>query len=290
METWDAIVVGGGPAGLSAALWLGRYRRRTLLVDGGDYRNRWVSSTHGYLGSDGIDPAKLRSRAREDLERYATVTVREGTVSGATHEDGQLALSTDAETLRARRVVLATGVRDRFPEVEGFFDHYGKSVFNCPTCDGYEAKDKRVVVFGWDEDVASFARHLLEWASKVTIVTNGALYEAPEPAEDEIEVREENALALVGEPGSLRAVRLSDGEEIDAEMAFFTIDQKPANELAVELGCRLDHERCIVIDDKGKTTVDGVYAAGDIVPGPQLVQIAAASGTIAGLACARSLR
>ena len=154
-DVWPAIVVGGGPAGLSAATWLAHYRQRVLVLDSGEYRNRWVERTHGYLGADPVAPAELLHRIREQLGAYPEVEVRNARAEGVRREaDDTFTVDVGGETLRARRLVLATGVRDRFPEVEGFFEHYGASVFHCPTCDGYEARDRPVVVFGWSEEVA----------------------------------------------------------------------------------------------------------------------------------------
>src|SRR5688500_18305818 len=145
----DAIVIGGGPAGLSAALWLGRYRRRAVVVDAGQQRNRWVESSHGYLGLDGISPIELLERARKDLGRYPSVVVRDGFVRAAEGSRDDFVVDVDGEQVACRRIVLAIGTKDRFPEIANLFEHYGASVFTCPSCDGYEAQNKRVVVIGW---------------------------------------------------------------------------------------------------------------------------------------------
>lgn len=284
---WDVAVIGGGPAGLSAATWLGRYRRRTILFDSGEYRNRWVDESHGYLGLDCVNPAELRERALADLKRYSVVERRADRVTAARVTDGMFELSTDEERVEARRVVLATGVRDVFPEITNFFEHYGASVFNCPSCDGYEAKGKSVVVFGWNEEVVRFARSLLEWAFEVTIVTDGARFEGS--STEGLTVLEKDATELVGPRGDLRGVRFADGSGISCEAAFISIDQQPVTDLAEMLGCALSDEGCVCVNEHGMTTVEGVYAAGDIVQGPQLIQVAAATGAIAGVACAKSL-
>jgi thioredoxin reductase len=286
----DVAVIGGGPAGLAAALWLGRYRRATVVFDSGEYRNRWVDASHGYLGADGIDPAELRASARKDLARYSDVEIREdGVTSVRSAEGGGFAVETERETVPVKRVIIATGVRDAFPEIDNFFDFYGTSVFNCPACDGYEASGKHVVLFGWEPHVIAFATHLLEWARSVTVVTDGPPFEAGCPIDDRIVVYEEDAVALTGAEGQLRTVRLADGREIDADLAFFSIATTPINEFARQLACEINEEGCVIVDENGRTSVDGVYAAGDIVPGPHLVQMAAASGAAAGLDCARSL-
>ena len=147
-------MIGGGPAGLSAATWAARYRRSVLVIDSGEYRNRWVERSHGYLGSDPSDPMTLLERARGDLARYPEIAFCEGLASAARREgDGRFLVTVGDEEFVGLRLILATGVIDEFPEVDGFFDHYGTSVFHCATCDGYEAQDRSVVVLGWGEPI-----------------------------------------------------------------------------------------------------------------------------------------
>jgi thioredoxin reductase len=293
----DAVVVGGGPAGLAAATWLARHRARVVLVDAGEHRNRWVARAHGYLGSDPTPPMALVDAARRNLARYAEAELRKGrVVTGRRQADGTFALSLDSgAVLHARRVVLATGVRDVFPEVDRFFDHYGHSVFHCPTCDGYEARGHAVVVFGWSEHVVGFALTLLGWASSVTVVTDGRPFEGDtwhreRLAAEGVRVLEDDAVELVGPPGELEGVRLRGGEVPACRFAFFTIAHEPQSDLDVQLGCRRTDDDCTAVDGDGATSVPGVYAAGDATPGLQLIQVAAAEGAVAGVACALSLR
>lgn len=293
----DAVVVGGGPAGLSAAIWLARYRTQVVVLDSGEYRNRWVDEAHGYLGSDPTSPVHLLAAARDDLLRYAEASLRaDRALTARREQDGTFAVGVESgEELHARRLVLATGVRDVLPEVEGFFDHYGAGVFHCPTCDGYEARDRDVVAFGWSEQMVGFALTLLGWARSVTVVTDGRRFEGDTHdrerlAAQGIRVVEGDAVALLGERGGLRGVRLRGDEELGCELAFFSIAHEPASDLDVQLGCRRTDENCAAVDEQGATSVPGVYAAGDVTPGLQLVQVAAAKGTVAGVACARSLR
>jgi thioredoxin reductase len=292
---YDVVVVGGGPAGLSAALWLCRYRRRTLVVDSGEQRNRWVDRSHGYLGSDPDTPSELLARARRDLGRYPEHARLEGRVSAIEQlGEGDFAVTTDTGVIRARRVLLATGIRDEFPDVDGFAEHYGADVFHCPACDGYEAKGKPIVVFGWSEHVAGFALSLTTWASSVTVVTDGRRFEGDDRHHRalqaaEVPVLESVATALVGMRGRLESVRLRDGSTLPCTLAFFSIAHHPRTALAESLGCELDEDGHVMVDDEGRTTVAGVYAAGDLVPGLQLVPVASATGVTAGVGCAKSL-
>jgi thioredoxin reductase len=291
----DAVVIGGGPAGLAAATWLARYRRTVLVLDSREYRNRWADASHGYFSHDPASPAELLARARADLGAYPTAELRQArAVKAASAGDGGFEVVTETERLTARRLVLATGVRDQFPEVEGFFEHYGASVFHCPSCDGYEAKGRPVVAIGWSEQVVGFALELLGWASQVTVVTDGRRFQGDGGHRDSLErhgvaVREETALALVGRRGDLRAIRLAGGGSLDCQLAFFSIAHQPVTGLAEPLGCARDPDGYLVVDATGATTVPGVFAAGDVTPGLQLVQVAAASGATAGVGCALSL-
>lgn len=292
---YDVVVVGGGPAGLSAGLMLGRYRRRTLIIDGGEQRNRWADEVHGYLGDDPTDPEALLGAARDDLTAYDDVEIRTGEVLDVDGRSGGFEVDTDRGQVIARRLVLATGVRDRFPDVGGFLDHYGTSVFHCPMCDGYEARDREVVVIGWAEHVAGFALDLLDWARSVTIVTNGPDFQVDPQQRERLEERgiaivEQPAHRLVGTPDELGGIELADGGTLPCDLAFFSIDHEPVNGLAGSIGCGSDEEGYVLVDDEGNTSVDGVYAAGDITGGTQLVIVAAAEGATAGVASAISLR
>lgn len=295
MLTYDAVVVGGGPSGLAAATWLGRYRRRTLLLDSGNYRNASVEQSHGYLGSDGMDPAELRARAQADLAAYQTVERRGGEVTAISGERGDFTVEIDGECITALRVVLATGVSDEFPEIENFFEHYGASAFHCPTCDGFESMGKDVVAIGWSAAAAGFALLLLDWAKSVTLVTDARRFEGDDAARAAlarhgIELVEDEAACLEGSRGDLQAVVLRDGRRLACDLLFFSIAHHPHTPLAVSLGCRLSQEGHVEVDDKGETSVPGVYAAGDLTPGIHLVQVAAAKGTIAGVGAAMSLQ
>ena len=294
---YDAVVVGGGPAGLSAALWLARHRCSVALVDSGEYRNRWVDESHGYLGFDPVEPSELLARAREQLIEYPGVEIVEARAHSASRDEaGHFTVDAGSQRLETRRIVLATGVTDAFPEVDNFLEHYGRSAFHCPTCDGYEAKDKRIVAFGWSEDLVGFALKLNGWASQVTVVTDGRRFEGDGECRETlngcgIAIIEDDAVELMGERGDLKGVRLRGGDVLECELVFFSIAHEQNSGLADQLGCRRTSQEddCVEVDEHGMTSVPGVYAAGDLVPGLQLIQVAAAKGTVAGVACAQSL-
>lgn len=293
---WDAVVVGGGPAGLAAATWLARYRRRTLVLDAGQGRNRGVEHSHGYLTRDGAPPAELLAAARADLARYPCVELRDAAVAAVRGEEGAFVVECDGgASVGAQRVVLCTGVIDATPDVAGFAEHYGADVFHCPSCDGYEARGRDVVVLGWSEHVAGFALELLDWAATVTVVTDGRRFEGDDLrrealARHGVRLLEDVAVSYVGTRGALRAVRLQGGTEVPCSLSFFSIGHVPRAGLADDLGCERSAEGYVVVDEHGESTVPGVFAAGDLVPGLQLLQVATAKGATAGVGCALSLR
>jgi thioredoxin reductase len=291
----DVVVVGGGAAGLAAATWLGRYRRDTIVVDSGDYRAASVETSHGYLARDPQQPLELLATAREQLTAYRTVRIHPGRVTSA-RRDGEcfeLELA-DGATLRAGRVVLATGVADVCPDLENFDEHYGASAFHCPSCDGFDAADRDVIAYGWDEHLVGFSASLLDWAKSVTVLTGGHRFVGDDVCLDilerhGIEVVETKAARLVGRRGGLEGAELSDGRFVPGSLLFFSVAHEPRTELARQLGCRIDDNGYVAVDSNGETTMSGVFAAGDLSPGMQLVQVAAAKGTIAGINAALSL-
>jgi thioredoxin reductase len=291
---YDVAIVGGGPAGLSAALWSARYRRKTVVFDSGVYRNAAADHMHGYLGDDPAVPEEFRARAHEQLARYPHVELSSECVASAALDDRVVQLWTDGGAHEAARLILATGVVDEFPSVENFFEHYGASVFHCPSCDGYEASGRAIAVFGWSEHVAGFALGLLDWAASVTVVTDGHAFDGDRRHRRALDragvaIVEDEAVALVGRRGDLRHVALRSGPVLPCELAFFSIAHTPRTGLGEQLGCARTADGYLRVDGERRTTSPRVYAAGDVTPGCQLVQVAAAEGAVAGTMCASSL-
>ncbi|HET7483109.1 MAG TPA: NAD(P)/FAD-dependent oxidoreductase [Actinomycetota bacterium] len=295
MESYDVLVIGGGPAGLAAGLWLGRYRRKTLISDAGEQRNLAALRSHGYLAFDGSSPQELLARADADVARYPTVHRRNDRVIELAAVGNGFVANIGDDEVTAKRVVLTTGVQDVVPEVAGFDELYGRSIFHCSCCDGYESRDMSVVAIGWGEHVAGFALDLLEWGAHVTLITDGQTFDGDADARlalarHDIEIIEDTVDCFAIEDGRMRGVRLVSGREVTAERAFFSIAHRPRTDLAVALGCETDDQGYLRVGPHGETTVEGVYAAGDVTPGEQLVLTAASTGAVAGIACALSLR
>lgn len=295
MEDFDVVVCGGGPAGLAAALWLGRYRRKTLVVDAGQQRNLHAAASHGYLTFDACSPEEFLTRARSDIESYPEIHSMEGTVETIAGKDGRFIVRTSTRTVRCSRIVIATGVEDARPVIPGFDRLYGKHIFHCSCCDGYETRDLDVLAIGWGEHSAGYALDLLEWGARVTLVTNGNTFEGDEPQRaalkrHDIDLIEDEVVELVADDDKMTEAVLASGRRIPAQRAFFSIAHAPRSELAASLGCDIDELGYVTVGEHGDTTIEHVYAAGDITPGEQLVAVASAEGVIAGIACAMSLR
>ena len=291
----DVIVCGSGAAGLAAATWLGRYRRKTLVLDGGPPRNAAAHASHGYLGRDGEPPEALLEQARRDLERYSTVEICPGEATNARRIGPDFGVTTSEGERKCHRILLATGVEDVRPDIPGVEDLYGTSIFHCSCCDGYESSDLDVLAIGWGEHVAGFALDLLEWGARVTLVTNGKDLQTDDSCHaaldrNGIEIADEPISSFLVEDGKMQAVELESGRVLKAARAFFSIKHEPRNSLARQLGCELDEMGYVKVGEHGETSVEGVYAAGDVTPGEQLVQRAASEGAISGIACALSLR
>ncbi|MHB1223812.1 MAG: NAD(P)/FAD-dependent oxidoreductase [Gemmatimonadaceae bacterium] len=294
----DVIVVGGSWAGLAAALQLARARQRVLVVDAGLPRNRFAHAAHGFLGQDGKSPAAVLETARAQLLAYPTVELRAGEVTGARRRDGRFELTmTPAATLRARRLVLATGVTDELPDVPGLRERWGATVLHCPYCHGFEAADRRLGVLATGDMSIHQALLVADWSADVTLFTNGAVSPDGEQrdalAARGVRVEMRAVAALVGgEPPSLAGVRLDDGEVVAIDAAFTAPFTRMTSPLAEQLGCIFDDSpmgKVIRADGQRETTVPGVFAAGDAARVPHSVSLAVADGMMAGVAAHRSL-
>jgi len=290
---YDTLIVGSGPAGLTCAIFLGRYLRRVVVIDDGRPRNYASRGIHGFLGYHAIPPNELRARGRAEAEACG-VEFREGRVEKI-EPVGDLFECTLAsgECVPARRVVLAYGIRDTIPDIPEIDDYYGVSVHHCPDCDGYEAREKRIGVIGWETKAVAFALKLLQWSNDVVVFTHGHEREWDEEEHskllaEQIGVKDERIVAFEGDEGRARAAVLSTGERVPVEAIFFNIKVARSSDLAEQLGCKCD-ANLIEVDDGRKTSVEGVWAVGDIV-GPRLAITSAADGAIAAISINNSLQ
>jgi thioredoxin reductase len=284
-ERVDVAIVGGGPAGLSAALLLGRCRRRVVVIDAGEQRNRKAHAIHGYLTRDGASPTDILRAAETELLRYPTVRLESGIVTEVTGARGAFGVHTaDGPAIAARRVLLATGVIDVVPGIAGLPEFFGRSVHHCPHCDGYEYADQAIGVYGQAGPGVEAALAMLAWSNDVVLFTDGRPL-APEDRrrceELGVTVREERVVTLEGHDGRLERVALAGGSMVARVALFLVAGQREQSDLAKRLGCEINAAGVIVADEHEVTRVPGVYVAGDASIGEQLVVVAAAQGAIA---------
>jgi thioredoxin reductase len=288
-STYDAIVVGGGPAGLSAGLWLGRCRRRVLVIDAGDPRNAASRGVHGYLSRDGILPLDLRRLGRTELARYGTrVTAGEVVEAQASGSGFRLRLrSARGRTLHCRKLILATGLRDRLPKIEGLIERYGWSVHHCPYCDAFEHADRPLGVYGRGAAGFAVATKLLDWSSEVTLLTDGPSRLSPERKRQlavlGIALDRRRISRLEGPRRTLARVRFSDGGSIDCQGLFFSLGFTQRSDLAAKLGCRFTASGCVETGRRAETGIPGLFVIGDSSRDTQMAIVAAAEGARAAV-------
>ncbi|WP_242884708.1 NAD(P)/FAD-dependent oxidoreductase [Actinomadura litoris] len=288
---FDAVIAGGGPAGMSAALTLGRTHRSVMLLDAGAGRNAPAEGVHNLLTRDGTPPARLRELGHAELASYPTVQVRTGTVTGVRAGDGGFDLDlADGGAVTARRLLLATGLADDLPAPPGVEALWGRSAFHCPYCHGYECTGRTVAVIGATAARARLALQLSRFAAGVALCADGEPLDAALRARLEangVSVRREAVTRLVGADGRLDRIEFAGGPSLPRDAVFVVNVPRQASDLAERLGCAAFADGCVEVDEFGRTSVPGVYAAGDMarrasVPMPlSAVVAAAASGTVA---------
>ncbi len=286
----DVIIVGGGPAGLSAALVLGRCRRRAIVFDAGHPRNEASHALHGYLTRDGISPAEFLAIGREQLAPYDTIELRHVKVLDVEGGDCRFTATVEGgERFSARMLLLATGLVDELPQVEGFRQFYGVTAHSCPYCDAWEHRDQPLAVLRCNKEAADLALELLLWSKDVILCTDGALECDPDVLacmkRNGVRVIDRPIARLEGSGNRLERIRFRDGSELARAALFFSPGQHQRSHLAEQLGCGFcQDDGCVQCGENAATSVPGVYAAGNASRGVQLVIAAAAEGMQAAFA------
>ena len=287
---YDVVIVGGGPAGLSAALVLGRCRRTVLVCDSGRPRNEASQAMHGYLTRDGMPPLEFLRLAREELRPYETVEVRPVTVTDARCGPNSRFATTleTGEIVESRKLLIATGVRDTLPEVEGIGPMYGRSVFHCPYCDGWEVRDAALAVYGKGEKGYGLSLELTAWSRDILLCTDGpSEIDARKVARlnrNGIVVREEPVVRLEGTDGMLERIVFAGASPSERKALFFTTWQHQQSHLAVQLGCEFNDKGTVRTGKYETTHLPGLFVAGDASRAVQWVVVAAAEGAEAAFA------
>lgn len=288
---YDVVIVGGGPGGLSAALTLGRSRKRVLLCDAGPRRNAAATHIHNFVTRDGTPPDDFRGVAREQLAAYPTVEVRDVHVQSIAGTRGAFRVQLATGTVDAQRVLLSTGMVDQLLPIDGFRELWGRAIFQCPYCHGYEVRDRRwgfLVLPGTAAHLLPFALNARNWTSDLTVFTNGAV-DVPADVRARLEaarIRLETAplARLVAQGGTLERVELVGGASVPLDVLFTQPPQQQV-ELVRALGVTLDDDGYVKVEPMSReTSVQGIYAIGDLTTRAQAAILAAGSGMHAAAA------
>ncbi len=280
---FDVIIVGGGPAGLSAALILGRCLRKVLVCDNGRPRNMYSHGMHAYLSRDGIDPTEFLTVCHQELEKYQSVSHLNAEVSEARRrKSGFEVQMTDGRIFQAKKLLLATGVVDEIPNFPGIVSLYGKSVFNCPYCDAWEQRGKKILVYGKDQRGKNLSFTLRNWSEDILLITDGPSELTKEERDhlqrNGIRLHEGKVKRLHGVDAQLTHVEFEDGEMIERDSMFFNTESYLRSRLLDQLGCPYTEKDGVFTGKYEKTDVPGLYVAGNILREVQLVIVAASQG------------
>lgn len=283
----DCAIIGGGPAGLSAALVVGRGRKQVIVFDDELPRNRVTQESHGFITNDGMTPFEIRQAGEADLQKYPNIKIKRNRIVDIQKKEESFTLLTDeGDTFEAKKIILATGLQDILPEIEGIHDVYGKTLFSCPFCDGWELKDKALALIAENQRALHMAKLLSNWTKDLIVFTNGHVLAEEDKAllaAHSIQVIDVPIVSIDHDNGQLRALQLENGETVKREGGFVASEFKQSAPFAEKLGCQMTKNAGIETDILGRTTVSGVFACGDNLGGPAQLVLAAAAGSQAGM-------
>lgn len=285
----DCAVIGGGPAGLNAALVLGRSRRKTILFDDNKPRNTVTSESHGFITRDGINPQDLKRIAQEELSNYPDVRTEKQRAHRINKENSLFKVETEnGKVYSAKKIILATGFQEVLPDIPQVKDFYGKSLFNCPFCDGWELRDRPLAVVADDHKAFHLAKLVSNWTNDLIVFTNGKEVISPEEQEllksKDIRINEKKIATFIGEEGMLEKIQFEDGTSVLREGGFITTEWIQAASFKSSLEYTLNKQGGIATDSWQRTETEGVFACGDTrIAGPSQLIIAAAEGCMAAM-------
>ncbi|MEC0172370.1 NAD(P)/FAD-dependent oxidoreductase [Paenibacillus graminis] len=287
--SYDCAIIGGGPAGLNAALVLGRARRKVIVFDDNQPRNAVTHASHGFITRDGVTPAEFRRIAYEEVLRYPSVARQPFQVTDVCRDGNEFSIATEnGGSVTARKLLIATGLREIMPDIPGLSEHYGRSLFNCPYCDGWELRDQPLIVVSGQPGVFHMTKILYNWSKDLIVATGGAdvlTIEQRELLESRnIRIIEQPVAAFIGSGGKLRQVEFADGTHFERTGGFVAPRLQPKADFQAQLGYDVTESGGIAANEMGQSSVPGIYAAGDasyVMPS-QLIY-AAAQGSKAAM-------
>jgi|KBSSwiStaDraftv2_1062776.scaffolds.fasta_scaffold14686_10 thioredoxin reductase len=296
MDIFDVIIIGGGPAGLNAAVVLGRCQRKVLLFDTGNQRNRFSHGIRNYLTRDCMLPADFINEGHKEIKKYAVLLKRMLITNAIKREDGLFVLKdNNGNTYCAKKILIATGLTDHLPPIKGFREFYGRSIFHCPYCDAWEVRNKKIAVYAKNKNGSELALSLHTWSRWITYFTDGKKYLKPREQEMlrlyNIPIITDPIEKLEGSNGQLQKILLKNGEQHSCDALFFVNGYSPQSNLVEQLGCTTTTKKKMVITNKyQQTTVPGVFVAGDADKDMHFVVIAAAEGAKAAVVINKELQ
>lgn len=288
MSDFDVVVIGGGAAGLSAALVLSRARRKVLVIDSGSPRNAAAAHMHGFLSRDGMPPGELVEAGRKEVAGYGG-ELRAGVVTSVVPHGrtGFWVLLGDGDRVLARRLLVATGLRDELPEIPGLADRWARDVLHCPYCHGWEVRDRRLGVLWNGPESVRYTQIVRQWADDVVLFAPPGALTTPNRSQlvaRAVGIVEGDVTQIVVEDDRLTAVRLTDARSVSRDALFVPPRFVPNNDLLIGLGADVDEQGFVVTGAYGATSVSGVWVAGNITNPRAQVITAAGEGSAAGIA------
>ena len=295
MQVYDVIIAGGGPAGLNAAIVLARSRRKVIVFDNGNQRNIRSQGMHNFLTRDGIKPVDFLQLARDEARRYRILIKNIGVKSAIKGKDGYFEVTDiKGKVYTSKKILLATGLSDNLPAVDGLEELYGKYVFHCPYCDGWEVRDKRIAVYARNKNGVDLAMSLKTWSNLVTLYTDGRKYLTPSELtlleQYDIPVITTRIKRLQSTKEKLRSIVLKDESSHLCDALFFVNGYTQQCELAERLGCTINSKRVVITNRLQETNIPGVFVAGDASRDMHFVVVAAAEGAKAGVSINKELQ
>jgi thioredoxin reductase len=296
-KVFDVAIIGGGFAGLSAALLLGRYIRPTIIFDSGNTRNSVTRQVHGYLGYENVCPKQLIKKAWKDTIQYKSIKVINEKVEKVHKHKDSFLLMTDrgGSPIKCKYVIIATGIEDIKPNIKNFVKFDGNGVWHCPHCDGFQSTDKRLIIISSGDKSINYAKEFLGWTDDITLFINDSyevtLEELEEAKKLNIKMVQNDTPTkiTVNKKGSLTGIVCKSGRSCPGDIIFYYIGYKVRNQIARQLGCEVDDEGFVKVNSMQQTTVDNVYAVGDIATDRHYVVLAAASGALAAISIYEAL-